>query len=201
MRRLVRTTHLLTAPVADSAPVEMSFVETTATPALAQLITQSFIDLHGVYSDRLHDKLTPEKVRMLYDRSLFNLLRVETIRQAFVACMKQHFERRLVNFRAGYVPIAYRHLGMDEEVCERKIREWEESRDRFEEETELLAHLDEPLFSTKPHREYGPADSKRWTQMVKAIADFPNYLENLLEVLWTDHCADKETDTLEMIHD
>jgi|GEM_PF-5251648 len=198
-RLLKYTKPALSATLPADAPIEMGFVELVATPALTRLIRKSVIPFGGVFREGMPYQLTVEDVYRLYDHSLFKLLRTDTIRAAFIASMNKHFERRLAAFRAGKVPAFFKGSGMDEEICKRRIEEWEKSREEFGNAAELLAHLDEFLFDQQPF--YTSARAKDYWKMILAISDFPLYLEDLLDVLWTDHCAPKIVTLPEVIHE
>ncbi|MEK7995195.1 MAG: hypothetical protein AAB403_15430 [Planctomycetota bacterium] len=185
VRRLDHTKDILPASISNDAPEAMHFVEVVATPALAQLICHWHITVGGGYEKKPYDHFEPENVRRLYERSLFNLLRIEVIRRRFIRCVSEHFNRRIAEFEAGHVPEFCRGEGRDDEIRAQRITEWTQDRQTFEEETEELAHLDELLFDATSIQN----GILRLERIRGIISKFTLYLEDLIEVLWEDHCA------------
>ncbi len=184
-QRLQNTRSVLPAKPADYAPIELWFIETVATPAFSQLIKhRTVMTIEGVN----HNDISHQLISLLYEKSLYKLLKIPDIKALFIKSVGRHFSNRIQRLEYGELPQARVNHLPDNEYRKWLISDWRRAQSQFEDATERVSEIERLLLCTQVK----PENILELSDVQSVIGDFPHYLEDILTTIWEEHFDDKK---------
>lgn len=177
------------AQVAGDCPTSLAFIDISATPVLCWLIHHRM--LAGNEADLLRpeeDSLSIERIRSCFEQSLFARLRVDIVRNAFLAFMDDYYERKLARFERGELP-PHRPtflIGRDEVLKEWYVSNVREEQELLHQEIKIMANAEDLLFARRETRTT-LEHLRAWEQIVRLAELFPLYTDDLINIIWKEN--------------